>query len=639
MSDSIKHECGVGIIRLRKPLEYFQETYDTGLWGLNKLYLLMEKMRNRGQDGAGMACLKMNMKPGLPFHSRIRSVKPSPWTDVYHTVMTQLQDIRSQYPQEKYDSRFLKKHFPYAGEVYMGHLRYGTHGSNKLNACHPVVRTSNYINRNLALAGNFNLTNVDQLFQKLVELGQHPRYLTDTETMLERICHFLDNENDQLESKFRNDGFSNNEIVQLISNELDITAIMSRSAKLWDGGYVIGGVIGNGDAFVARDPSGIRPCYYYQNEEFAVAASERAAISTVFDLNPEEIFELAPGHVWLIKGATNEVSVTAFTPIQEKKSCSFERIYFSRGSDPEIYQERKALGHWVFDKVLEHLEHGLEQAVFSFIPNTAETSFLGMLEAAETHMNQLKAQKILQLKAPIDPDQLEEILALRPRSEKLVHKDVKMRTFIADDSSRDDLVSHVYDVTRGYIEPEKDTLVCIDDSIVRGTTLKKSILNILSKLEPYKILIVSSAPQIRYPDCYGIDMSKIHKLIAFQAAISLLEETGQTHIIEEVYQEIKAMEANRTMYYKNVVKAIYAPFTEDEVAAKITEILSPEHIPCKLEIIFQPLENLSKAIPDHLGDWYFSGDYPTPGGNRVVNQAFLNYYEGKNARAYQFGMV
>ncbi len=599
----------------------------------------MEKMRNRGQDGAGLACLKLDMKPGLPFHTRLRSIKPSPWTDVYQRVMQDLEDLKALHPEKKIDVRFLKQYYPYAGEVYMGHLRYGTHSNNTENACHPVARTSNYINRNLTLAGNFNLTNVDKLFQKLVELGQHPRHLTDTETMLERICHFLDNENDQLEQKFRQNGFSNNEIVQLIANELDIPSIMERAAQIWDGGYVIGGMVGNGDAFAARDPNGIRPCYYFQNEEFAVAASERAAISTVFDLNPEEIFELKPGHVWLVKGATNEVSVAPFIGLQEKKSCSFERIYFSRGSDPQIYEERKALGQHVFTSVLKHLEDGIENAVFSFIPNTAETSFLGILEAADKHMNTLKVEQIRALADPTDSEKLAEILSLRPRYEKLVHKDVKMRTFIADDSSRDDLVAHVYDVTRNYIRKGKDTLVCIDDSIVRGTTLKKSILHILSRLDPRKIIIVSSAPQIRYPDCYGIDMSKIHKLIAFQAAIALLEEKGMENVIEEVYEEIKSMEGNRTMHYKNVVKSIYAPFTEDEISAKITQILSPKDMDCQVEIIFQPLENLAKAIPDHRGDWYFSGDYPTPGGNRVVNQAFLNYYEGKNERAYQFDPV
>ena len=599
----------------------------------------MEKMRNRGQDGAGLACLKLDMKPGLPFHTRVRSIKPSPWTDVYQSVMQELEGLKNLHADKKLDVRFLKQYYPFAGEVYMGHLRYGTHSTNTVNACHPVARTSNYINRNLTLAGNFNLTNVDKLFQKLVELGQHPRHLTDTETMLERICHFLDNENDQLEQKFRQNGFSNNEIVQLIANELDMPSIMERAAQIWDGGYVIGGMVGNGDAFAARDPNGIRPCYYYQNEEFAVAASERAAISTVFDLNPEDISELSPGHIWMVKGATNEVSVTPFIDSQEKKSCSFERIYFSRGSDPQIYEERKALGHQVFTSVLKHLEDGIENAVFSFIPNTAETSFLGMLEAADMHMNTQKVKLIRDLPDPTDSEKIQEILSLRPRYEKLVHKDVKMRTFIADDSSRDDLVAHVYDVTRNYIRKGKDTLVCIDDSIVRGTTLKKSILHILSRLGPRKIIIVSSAPQIRYPDCYGIDMSKIHKLIAFQAGVSLLEEKGMENVIEEVYEEIKSMEGNRTMHYKNVVKSIYAPFTEDEISAKITQILSPKEMDCEVEIIFQPLENLAKAIPDHRGDWYFSGDYPTPGGNRVVNQAFLNYYEGKNERAYQFDPV
>jgi len=635
VSDLIKHECGVGLIRLLQPLDYYQEKYDSALWGLNKMYLLMEKQRNRGQDGAGLACIKTNMRPGKPYHDRTRSIETSPWTDVYRRIVKGLEKLPTEDPLLKKDARFLKQHFPYAGEIYLGHLRYGTHGTNSVNACHPVIRTNNYINRCLVLAGNFNLTNVHQLFQKLVELGQHPRHLTDTETMLERIGHFLDRENENLERKFKQDGYTDNEVTQLIADELDIHSIMRHSARIWDGGYVVGGIIGNGDSFVARDPHGIRPCYYYQNDEVVVAASERAAISTVFDLDPSEIPELPPGHVLVIKEAHKKVSLKPFIEQAPYQSCSFERIYFSRGSDAEIYQERKALGKYIFPKVLESIGSDLTDTVFSFIPNTAETSFLGMMEAAEDHLNEKKVELIQALGKNPSKEQLQAILNIHPRAEKIVHKDVKMRTFIADDSSRDDLVAHVYDVTRGIIREGIDTLVCLDDSIVRGTTLKKSILKILSRLGPRKIVVVSSAPQIRYPDCYGIDMSKIQNLIAFQAAIALLEERGMSQVIQEVYKEILAMKQEGSLHTKNVVKEIYAPFTEDELSGKIREIIVPEDLHPDLEIIFQPLENLHKAIPAHKGDWYFSGNYPTLGGNRIVNQAFLNYYEGKNERAYQ----
>ncbi len=635
MSDTIKHECGIGLIRLLQPLEYYQEKYGSALWGLNKMYLLMEKQRNRGQDGAGLACVKLNMEPGKPYHARMRSIETSPWTDIYKNVRGIMDKLPADSPDQLLDSAFLKQHFPYAGEIYMGHLRYGTHGTNSVNACHPVIRTSNYVNRCLMLAGNFNLTNVDQLFQKLVELGQHPRHLTDTETMLERICHYLDKENELLEKKFLSNGYTEQETTQLIADEINIHSILAQSAQIWDGGYVMGGIIGNGDVFLARDPNGIRPCFFYHNDEFFVAASERAAISTVFDIDPENISELTQGHVISAKGTNNQISDSPFIELGELKSCSFERIYFSRGSDVDIYKERKELGKYIFPKVLESIDYDLENTVFSFIPNTAETSFLGMMDEVQSYLNEQKIKAIEALGENPDINQIRRIMSVQPRSEKVVHKDVKMRTFIADDSSRDDLVAHVYDVTRGIIHKGVDNLVCLDDSIVRGTTLQKSILNILSRLKPKKIVVVSSAPQIRYPDCYGIDMSKIHKLIAFQATIALLEERGMTHIIHDVYKQILTLKEEGKSHTRNVVKEIYDPFTEDEISAKITEIIAPEHISCHLDIIFQPLSNLSKAIPSHRGDWYFSGNYPTPGGNKIVNQAFINYYEGKNERAYQ----
>ena len=639
VSDSIKHECGIGLVRLLKPLDHYQETYNTALWGFHKAYLLMEKMRNRGQDGAGLGCIKTNAMPGRPFHHRERSNATNPLTTVYNNIMHDLADLKRTHHDIPHDARFLKQHFGFAGEAYIGHLRYGTQGNYSINAVHPVVRTSNYINRCLMLAGNFNLTNVDRLFKKLVELGQHPRHLTDTETMLERICHFLDKENNRMEKKFKKAGYTLDEITQLIANDLDIHRIIERSANIWDGGYVMGGIIGNGDAFIARDPNGIRPCFYYYNDEVFVAASERPAISTVFNVHPKEIKELKAGHIVSVKAVSSKISEKQFIEPEEKVSCSFERIYFSRGGDADIYKERKALGANIFPKVLDSVDHDLRHTVFSFIPNTAELSFLGLVEAAEAYLNKRKVEQITKLGPEPDVKKLERIIKQHIRAEKVVHKDVKMRTFIADDTSRDDLVSLVYDITHGVIEPGVDNLVCIDDSIVRGTTLKKSILQILSRLKPKKIVIVSSAPQIRYPDCYGIDMSHIHKLISFQAAIALLEDRNMGHIIEEVHREIVAMKAEGSLHSKNIVKRIYEPFTEDEVSAKITEILTPEGLECELEILFQPLAKLPEAIPDHRGDWYFSGNYPTPGGNRIVNLSFLNYYEGKSERAYHFDVV
>lgn len=634
MSEAIKHECGIGVIRLLKPLEYYQEKYGSALWGLNKMYLLMEKQRNRGQDGAGLACVKLQMPPGKPYMERIRDNTSSPWTKIFHKLDKKRLEIKEAFPEDYEEAHVLKQNFSFAGEVMLGHLRYGTHGNNGINSCHPVSRVSQYQNRSLALAGNFNLTNVDYLFQKLVELGQHPRHETDTETVLERICHFLDNENENLYRKYKKEGYTRNEIAHLISEDLSISRILKHAAKIWDGGYVIGGIIGNGDAFVLRDPNGIRPCYYYHNDEFAVAASERSAICTVFNLRPADIHELQPGHALMIK-SNGKISEKAAVKAGEKRSCSFERIYFSRGNDVKIYQERKALGKYLVPKVLDNIDYDLDNTIFGYIPNTAESAFWGMIEELGVYQNAEKARQIMALGSDATPEILEKIINTRPRMEKIILKDVKMRTFIADDSSRDDLVSHVYDITRGIVRNHQDTLVLIDDSIVRGTTLKKSILQILGRLVPKKIVIVSSAPQIRYPDCYGIDMSQIEKLVAFQAAIALLRKRGMEKVIEDVYHEIVAMRKARRMEESNAVKKIFAPFTEDEISAEITEIVRPKDFAYDLDIIYQPLENLVKAIPNHRGDWYFSGDYPTPGGNRVVNQAYLNFYEGKNERAYQ----
>lgn len=637
MSDQINHECGIGLIRLFHPLSYYEHKYGSALWGLNKLYMLMEKQRNRGQDGAGIASLRLNMEPGTPYFRRKRNNQNSPWTQLFNSIHQQLLALRQAHPdREGEESAFLKQHFPWAGEILMGHLRYGTHGSNGVEACHPVSRISNWRNRSLMIAGNFNLTNTDRLFQNLIELGQHPRHRTDTETVLERIGHFLDRANETLYEEFRQEGYSDREIANLISDAISPKHILEKSAKIWDGGYVIGGIIGNGDVFVARDPSGIRPCYYYYNEEFFVAASERATISTVFNLPPHLIKELSPAHIVTVKSSTKAVHEELFIAPKKKSSCSFERIYFSRGSDVDIYRERKALGAHVTPQVLEAINYDLKNTVFSYIPNTAESAFWGMIKAVEDYLNEEKGKRIKALGDTITDDALSEILQLRPRVEKVVIKDVKMRTFIADDSSRDDLISHVYDVTQGVLEENVDTLVCLDDSIVRGNTLRKSILSIIIRLKPKRIVIVSSAPQIRYPDCYGIDMSQLSRLIAFQAAIALLKERGMESVIDEVYSEIIRLRHEGRMSEYNVVKKIYERFSEEEISDKITDLLRPDSFPCGLQIVYQPLSNLSKAMPEHTGAWYFSGDYPTLGGNRASNQSFLHFYEGKNMRAYQF---
>lgn len=634
MSDPIKHECGIGLIRLLKPLSYYAQKYGSLLWGLNKMYLLMEKQHNRGQDGAGIACVKLDVREGLPYMSRLRNNQPSPWIQVFKEIQQELEELKTKYPDIQNDPDLLRDHFRFGGQLLMGHLRYGTHGQNTINSVHPVVRASNWKARSLMVAGNFNLTNVPELFKQLVELGQHPRHFTDTETVLERIGHFLDKENDQLYAKYSKDkGLNPRELTHKVANSINLRRVLARSAKRWDGGYVMGGLIGCGDAFIARDPNGIRPCSYYANDEFLVVASERPAISTVFDVDYEHIKELQPGHLLSVK-ADGRIKEMAFTEPKEKKSCSFERIYFSRGNDPDIYRERINLGNLLVPKILESVNNDLENTVFSYIPNTAENAFWGMIKGVETYMNEQKIKQISELGGNISEEDLQRILRARPRVEKAVIKDIKLRTFIADDNARDDLVAHVYDVTKGVLNEGKDNFVCIDDSIVRGTTLKKSILRILERLQPKKIVIVSSAPQIRYPDCYGIDMSQIGRFVAFQAAIALLKGRGMNHVIDKAYKECIAMKENDLLDTKNAVKAIYEPFTEDEISRKIADLLKPETMQCKLEIVYQPLSNLGKAIPDHRGDWYFSGDFPTPGGNRVTNKAFINYIEGRQDRSY-----
>ena len=621
------------MIRLLKPLKHFQDKYGTALWGLNRMYLLMEKQHNRGQDGAGIATVKLNVAEGKPFLARLRNNKASPLVNLFGEIHEELAVLERKYPGIQQNHELLTEHFGYSGELILGHLRYGTHGDNSIEACHPVVRSTNWRARTLTVAGNFNLTNVAELFQRLVELGMHPRHISDTETVLERIGHFLDEEFEQSKAKFVEQGMTKQEATKNAAENLDLRKVIHRSAKRWDGGYVMAGLIGSGDAFVARDPNGIRPCYYYQNDEVLVVASERTAIATVFNVHFDAIKELPRANV-LIATRKGQVSVKPFTEESAHTSCSFERIYFSRGNDPQIYRERLALGDILVPKILEAVNHDLANTVFSYIPNTAEIAFWGMLKGVETHMINEKIRRIRELNGRATDEQLVEILSTRPRVEKAVLKDAKLRTFITQDDARDDLVAHIYDVTHGTINAGKDYLVCIDDSIVRGTTLKKSILRMLSRLQPKKIVIVSSAPQIRYPDCYGIDMSQIGRFTAFEAAIALLNERGMHGIIRQVYRECVAMKEANLLHTRNAVKTIYEEFSEDEISRKIADLLTPKDLGVKVEIVFQPLSNLRGAIPNHTGDWYFSGDYPTPGGVRVVNQAFMNWVEGSGGRAY-----
>lgn len=632
MSDAIKHECGIAMLRLLKPLDYYKQKYGSAFYGIQKMYLLMEKQHNRGQDGAGLASIKLDVKPGQRYISRIRSNQQQPIQDIFAQINQRINEELAANPQYADSAELQKEHIPYIGEVFLGHVRYGTFGKNSIESVHPFLRQNNWMHRNLIVAGNFNMTNVTQLFNNLVELGQHPKELADTVTVMENIGHFLDDEVSELYQQCKNEGYSKQEASPVISERLNIARILKRSSKFWDGGYAMAGLFGHGDSFVFRDPAGIRPAYYYQDDEIAVVASERPVIQTVFNVPFEKVQELEPGHAIIMKKNGN-ISVQEIIPALPKKACSFERIYFSRGSDAEIYRERKELGRLVLPQVLDSINNDTDNTVFSYIPNTAETSFFGMVEAAQDFLNKRKNDEILRRRDTLTAETLQELLSVKIRTEKIAIKDVKLRTFITEDSSRDDLVAHVYDVTYGVIKPQ-DNLVIIDDSIVRGTTLKKSILKMMDRLSPKKIVIVSSAPQIRYPDCYGIDMAKLEGLIAFQAALELLKERGMEHIIEEVYQKSKAQENLPDAEVVNYVKDFYAPFTDEEISAKIVQMLVTDDIKADVDIIFQSVENLHRACPKNLGDWYFTGDYPTKGGNRVVNRAFINFYEGNNARAY-----
>lgn len=632
MSDALKHECGIALIRLLKPLEYYKEKYGTAFYGVNKMYLMMEKQHNRGQDGAGFASIKLDTKPGERYISRVRSIAQQPIQDIFAQINERVNKELLEHPEYSSDVALQKKHIPYIGELLLGHVRYGTFGKNSVESVHPFLRQNNWMHRNLILAGNFNMTNVKQLFKNLVDLGQHPKEYTDTITIMEKIGHFLDYAVSKVYKDLKKEGYSKNECSPLIAERLNVAKILRKAAKNWDGGYAMAGLLGHGDSFVLRDPAGIRPTYYYKDDEIVVVASERPVIQTVFNVDFDDVKELDPGHAIITK-KSGETNIKKILEPLERKACSFERIYFSRGSDAEIYKERKLLGKLIMPKVLDSINNDIKNSVFSYIPNTAETSFYGMIETVEDVLNKKKTDAILKGKRSLSSEKVTEVLSQRPRIEKIAIKDVKLRTFITEDSSRDDLVAHVYDVTYGVIKPT-DNLVIIDDSIVRGTTLKMSILKMLDRLKPKKIVVVSSAPQIRYPDCYGIDMANLESLIAFRAALELLKDNNKYHLVEEVYNKCKAQIDLDDVEVQNFVKEIYDPFTDEEISDKIAILLSHESISAEVKLIFQTVDNLHKACPKNLGDWYFTGNYPTSGGNRVVNRAFINFYEGNQERAY-----
>lgn len=632
MSDALKHECGIAMVRLLKPLAFYKKKYGTAFYGVNKMYLMMEKQHNRGQDGAGFASIKLDPTAGERYISRVRSNKSQPIQDIFAQINNRINAEFEKNPGIKDDVAAQKKEIPYIGELMLGHVRYGTFGGNSVETVHPFLRQNNWMHRNLIIAGNFNMTNTTELFQNLIDLGMHPKEKADTITILENIGHFLDQEVAKLYKKAKKKGLSKREASGHIIENLNIEKILKKSAKNWDGGYAMAGLLGHGDAFVLRDPAGIRPVYYYKDDEVVVVASERPVIQTVFNVAFDDVKEIDPGNALILKKDGGMSISEILTPLP-RKSCSFERIYFSRGSDAEIYQERKELGRLIMPKVLSAIDHDTENSVFSFIPNTAETSFYGMLDAAQNELNKQKNAAILKEAKNLTPERLSEIQAHKIRTEKIAIKDVKLRTFITDDSSRDDLVAHVYDVTYGVVKPT-DNLVIIDDSIVRGTTLKKSILRMLDRLKPKQIVVVSSAPQIRYPDCYGIDMARLEKLVAFNAAIELHKDKGTDAIIEEIYHKCKQQLLLADAEVINHVKDLYAPFTDEQISDKIAQIITEEGISTKVKLIFQSVDDLHKACPKNLGDWYFTGDYPTSGGNRVVNKAYVNFFEGNPERAY-----
>ncbi len=629
MSDEIKHECGIAMIRLRKPLQYYIDKYGTPLYGVNRLYVLMEKQSNRGQDGAGVGNVKIDVPPGHRYISRYRSVENRPIVDIFNKINSKYNEIKDN-PDKFKNAKWLQENIAYSGEVWLGHLRYGTHGKNEVENCHPMLRQSNWRSRNLLVAGNFNMTNAEELFKKLIKLGQHPKDKGDTITVMEKIGHFLDEENQRVFDRFKGI-YENPALSNIIEDNMDLPRILHRSCRDFDGGYAMAGITGAGQAFVVRDPAGIRPAYYWANDEVVVVASEKPAIKAAFNAEYTEIQEIQPGHALIIDkyGEYNEHQI--LTPL-DKRSCSFERIYFSRGSDPEIYHERKQLGRLILPQILKEIEYDLENTVFSYIPNTAEMAFFGLVEGIEEYLADWRMKRLLE--ENLTTEKIKRILSFRPRIEKLVSKDVKLRTFITNDSERDEMVSHVYEMTYEVIRKNVDNVVVLDDSIVRGTTLEKSILKMLDRLNPKKIIIVSSAPQIRYPDCYGIDMSKMKEFVAFRAMLELLNDNGINYVKQEVYAQcVGALETNNA-FEENFVKQLYERFTDDEVSKKIAQIITPENLKAEVAVIYQTVENLHKACQNHMGDWYFTGNYPTKGGNKVVNKAFVNFMEGKLIRAY-----
>ena len=627
MTDEIYHECGIALVRLRKPLSYYIEKYGPA-YGMKKVYILMEKQHNRGQDGAGVANIKLDLAPGYRYISRYRSIKPQPVAKIFKKIINKYVKAQKEGKEKFRDEKWLKKNVAFTGELWLGHLRYGTHGRNNIENVHPFLRQNNWRSRNLVMAGNFNMTNVDELFDILVELGQHPKEKVDTVTVMEKIGHFLDEEVQSIFEKYKGK-YSNAEISERIEIEIDLQRVLKRACKDFDGGYTMAGLTGSGSAFVVRDPNGIRPAYFYADDEVVVVASEKPAIKTAFNINYDQIEEIDPGHA-LIINKSGDYAQFPILKAKKKTSCSFERIYFSRGNDPNIYRERKQLGKFLVPQVLKAINFNLKNTVFSYIPNTAETSFYGLMAGVEEYLINKQKEIILDKKPTVDS--LEDILGFRPRIEKIVLKDVKIRTFITDDDHRNEMVSHVYDTTYEVVEKGKDTLVVIDDSIVRGTTLEQSILKMLGRLEPKKIIVVSSAPQIRYPDCYGIDMSRMNDFIAFRAMIALIKDHGKEYLLEEVYE--KCLQSKEQDHSENYVSHLYKQFTDEQISKKIADIVKPADIASEVEVVFQTVNNLHQAIPNHLGDWYFTGNYPTRGGMKVVNQAFVNFMEGKLIRAY-----
>ncbi|MCK5134762.1 MAG: amidophosphoribosyltransferase [Bacteroidales bacterium] len=633
MTDDVKHKCGIALIRLLKPLEHYQLTYGSWRYGLEKLYLLMEKQRNRGQDGAGIVSLKLNTSAGRKYFNRQRETGSSAINEIFRKVYNNYAKAERKHPDAFNDPQWAKMNLPFVAEAYLGHLRYGTFGSNKTENLHPVMRQNNWRTRSLVLAGNFNLTNVDELFQTLMELGQFPKEYSDTVTMLEKVGHYLDTENQRLFDMFKSDGYTNKDISEQIGNRLNVGKVLGGASKHWDGGYTVAGMMGHGDLFALRDPWGIRPAFYYHDDEIVIVTSERPVIQTAMNVRFEDVHELPPGHALVVK-KQGEVSIEQIREPEEKKSCSFERIYFSRGSDREIYRERKKLGELLVPDILKAIDDDVENTVFSFIPNTAESAFYGMIKRVEDHMVRQKWEKLRKFNGSCNQDEVLRIMSERVRIEKVAIKDLKLRTFISQDKGRKEMVSHVYDITYGTIRRGVDNLVIIDDSIVRGTTLKQSIIKILDRLGPKRIVVVSSSPQIRYPDCYGIDMARLDDFVAFQAAIALLKENEMEHVINEVFKKCNMQKDLPKEEYVNYVKDIYKPFTPEKISNKIAEMLTDPEVKAEVSIVYQSIENLHNAVPDDLGDWYFTGDYPTPGGNKVVNTSFLNYIHGINSRAY-----